>query len=412
MRRVALALAALLSLAGCTSSTSGTGTTGGSTPASGRTATGSPIPASSTPPPPSSSSAAPSTSVAPVPRSGPLNGFLVADVTFVGAQGWALGTVGCTRSSGRCTALAHSTDNGRTWHSITPPPVTAQIPGVDTGGCGSVCASSLRFATPAVGYVFSGGSSGALFMTTDGGHHWRRQAGDADALESLDGNVLRVSDAGCDPPGCRYTVQVSAIGSASWAPVALPGAGASAAVGVVLARSGSHAYLLGTGHVAGGAQHATSTLWSSADDGRHWTNRGEPCPQGATEVDSTALTTAPDGTVVVLCRNRVTGRQFVALSSDGGAHFTVGAKQALGAAAAVIGAGSARDVLASSDDTYRSTDGGRHFVRLDAEGGSSPGELSWLGFASPTVAHAISVDRRTIWLTTDGGLTWRAGRDR
>jgi hypothetical protein len=127
-------------------------------------------------------------------------------------------------------------------------------------------------------------------------------------------------------------------------------------------------------------------------------------------VDSTALTTAPDGTVAVLCQDRRTQQKFVALSTDGGADFQPGAKNALGAATAAIGAGSARNVLASSDDTYRSTDGGRHFRRLGSNGGSSPGALSWLGFASATVAHALSVDHRTIWVSTDGGTNWRAGR--
>ena len=413
MKRLIVALAtAGLALAGCTSSTTGSGdTVSGSAPAStpGGTLTGSPIPASTTVTPPASS-AAPSTSVPPVPRSGPLNGFLVADVTFVGKQGWALGTVGCTQSSGRCTALAHTTDNGRTWRSITPPPVHVRIPEPDSGDCGSPCVSSVRFATTAIGYLFGGGAQGGLLITKDGGAHWQPQSGDAVALESLDGNVIRATDNGCDPPGCRYSIQVSRIGGSKWTPATLGGPYGGTTAGALLARSGSHAYLLTLGHTAGGAQDARSTLWTSADDGHHWTNQGEPCPQGKHEVDSTALTTAPDGTVVVLCQDRVTQQKFVALSDDGGADFAPGAKKALGAATAAIGAGSAKDVLASSDDTYRSTDGGRHFSRLGSNGGSSPGPLGWLGFASASVAHGISVDRRTLWLTTDGGLTWHAGQ--
>jgi len=402
-------IAAVLALAACTSSTAGNGTTNGSVAAvTTPVATGSPIPASSTVTPPSSP--APTSSLAPVPRSGPLNGFVVADVTFVGTQGWALGTVGCTQSSGRCSALAHTTDNGRSWRSITPPPVNVAVPGLDAGGCASPCVSSIRFATAGVGYAFGGGGHGALLMTTDAGHHWRRQSGDAVALESLDGNVIRVADGGCDPPGCRYSVTLSAIGGRSWTSATLPGR-SGAAVGVQLARTGSHAYLLATGHTAGGAQDARSTLWTSADDGRSWRNRGEPCPQGAQEVDSTLLAPAADAVVVVLCRNRTGARTFVAISTDGGAHFTAGSRTALGAApVGALGAAGANDVLVSSDDTYRTTDGGRHFVRLGANGGSSPGSLGWLGFASPTVAHAVSLDRRTLWVTTDGGTSWRAGR--
>jgi hypothetical protein len=248
-------------------------------------------------------------------------------------------------------------------------------------------------------------------MTADGGRTWHPQPGRADALESLDGNVIRITDQGGCPPGCHYAAATAAIGGTSWQRATLPGT-ATTTTGVVLARTGSRAYALALGHPAGGAQNARSTLWTSADDGRRWTNRGEPCPQGTHEVDSVALTPAPDGSVTVLCQERsAAGHRFTATSTDGGVHFRSGSRTALGAAdVGAIGAASSSRILVSSDDTYLSNDGGRHFTRLSANGGSSPGALGWLGFASATIAHAISVDRRTIWTTTDAGRTWRAGR--
>jgi photosystem II stability/assembly factor-like uncharacterized protein len=66
-------------------------------------------------------------------------------------------------------------------------------------------------------------------------------------------------------------------------------------------------------------------------------------------------------------------------------------------------------VLVSTDDLYLSGDGGRRFARLSANGGSSPGALVWLGLASATVGHGISIGRRTIWTTTDCGHSWWAG---
>jgi photosystem II stability/assembly factor-like uncharacterized protein len=290
--------------------------------------------------------------------------------------------------------------------------VNVDVPGFEGAGCAAPCVRFIRFATPAVGYLFGGGRSGALLMTTDGGNHWQRQPGDADALESLDGNVIRVSAGACDPPGCRYRAEVSGIGGTSWRPVALPGPVTVTTVGTQLVRTGSRSYLVVYGNPAGGAGSARSVLWTSGDDGAHWTHRGEPCPQTSREVDSWRLTSAADGSASVLCQARGgTVQPFTATSTDGGAHFVPGSRTALGGAnISAFAAASASVLLVSSDDTYRSTDGGRHFARLSANGGSSPGPLGWLGFASGSVGHAISVDRRSLWLTTDGGRSWTAGR--
>jgi hypothetical protein len=339
----------------------------------------------------------------------------VADLTFVGRQGWALGTVGCVQSSGRCTAIAHSTDNGRSWRSIVAPKVNVSVAGLDSGPCADPCVQFVRFATPSVGYLFGRGTTTALFMTTDGGSHWRRQPGGADALESLDGNVIRIDDNGGCPPGCTYRVRLASIGSPTWRTVSLPG-GQGGGDSVQLVRTGSSAAIEVYGNPAGGGP-ARAVLFTSGNDGATWRRRGEPCPQAkrsATsplgEVDSSRLSSAPDGTIAVLCTTRgTTGPQFVVTSHDGGAHFVAGGRRALGAAEiSAFAAASASTLLVSSDDTYRSTDGGRHFARLSANSGGSPGALGWLGFASASVGHAISVDRRTIWSTMDGGRTWTA----
>ncbi len=406
-RLVAACVATALLVAGCTSSTNGSGSTS-------RSASGS-APSTNAPTTPSAgapSSQPASSSTAPVPRSGPLNGFQIADLTFVGTEGWALGTVGCVQSSGRCTALAHSTDNGRSWRSIVAPRVHVEVPG-SGATCADPCVQHVRFASRSVGYLFDDGDSGSLFLTTNGGRSWHRQAGRATALETLDGNVIRVAakTGGC-PPGCTYTVQTSAIGGTRWHPVALPGP-PGLGDGAALARTGSHAYLLVYGNPAGGAENEKSRLWTSADDGAHWTNRGEPCPQGSSrEVDSSLISTSDDGAVAVLCTTRGgTQQSFIAISTDGGATFRAGSRTALGGApVSALGLAASTTVLLSSDDTYRSTDGGRHFARLSSNGGSSPGVLGWLGFASSTVGHAISVDRRTIWTTTDGGRSWGSAR--
>jgi len=281
--------------------------------------------------------------------------------------------------------LLYSTDGTKTWHGL-PVPANQRLTGV-------------RFATAQVGYLFG---RSALYLTTDGGHTWAKQSGGADALETLDGNVIRVSDPGGCPPGCRYRVSVAKVGSGDWQGVALPGP-ANGGDGVQLGRADGQAYLTSYGNPAGGAGNATSVLWTSADDGAHWANQGEPCSQaGGHEVDSTMASTAPDGSLAVLCTVRGnSGTQFVETSDIGAHHFQAGAKDALGAApVSAFGAASAQTVFVSSDQLYRSTDAGNSFHAVRQT------RMRWIGFASPAVGHALAAGGTSLWSTNDAGATW------
>lgn len=306
----------------------------------------------------------------------------VADLSFVGTEdGWALGTRPCGNST--CRALARTTDGARTWHAITAPPQPTQ---------------HLRFADPSVGYAFT---TTRLFMTTDGGRTWQRQSGGADQLEILNGTVIRVTDGGGCPPGCRYRIERAAVGSSSWHPVRAWTGGAGD--GVELARTGHDVYVADHGHTAGGALNARTTLDISHDDGTTWTQHHDPCPTSArNEVDLVALTTAPDGTVAGLCRQRAAGgRALLLTSSDGGASFHIANRRALGSAdVALIAAASAQDLFADSDELYRSTDGGNHFGRV-----AGPAQPSFLGFETARVGRALT-GSDTVWTTRDGGATW------
>jgi photosystem II stability/assembly factor-like uncharacterized protein len=347
----------------------------------------------------------------PVRRAGRL---LIDDLTFVGRQGWALGTAAC--QSGRCPLLAHSSDNGLTWSRMPAPPIhVADLPRVGNP-CREPCVAHIRFATDKVGYLYFGSEPGyarsdTWLMTTDGGTTWQREPGRADAIETLNGNVIRVVDAGGCPPGCRYALRTAAIGATTWHPIVLSG-DQGQGDGVQLVRTGALSALETYGNPAGGGGRAQGTLFTSGDNGASWTRRGEPCPQNARsdrtslargEVDSAMITSAPDGSITVLCRPRDSaGWQFTSTSTDGGVTFHTGYRRALGGAPInALGASSARTILVSSDMTYRSTDAGRHFTRV-------AGPLAWLGFASSTVGHAISRDRHTVLTTTDAGRTWQA----
>ncbi|HEU5268207.1 MAG TPA: hypothetical protein VFU35_15970, partial [Jatrophihabitans sp.] len=336
-----------------------------------------------------------------------LTHFRVVDLTWVGTEGWALGGADCLSGKGTCDAIEHTTDGGRTWRSMPAP--RANISPTSGGGCRAPCIGGLRFATSKIGYAFNGFQVGtpAFYLTTDGGRSWRREAGGAVALETANGNVIRVTSDGSGCPGpCRIGIETAPVGSMSWTRRAL--GTPPATYGLEFARTGARSYLLFEGHVAGGAGSATSTLYRSSDNGVTWRRGGEPCPQARVEVDSVALSSAPDGGLALLCRDRgAPNEQFVITSTDGGASFRAGSRTALGAGyVSTLGAATAQVLVVSSDQAYRSTDGGNHFARLGSNAGSSPGQLAWLGFASPSVGHGISADRRSVWTTADGGRSW------
>ncbi|WP_375480628.1 hypothetical protein [uncultured Jatrophihabitans sp.] len=403
---------AVLALAGCTAS-SGGGRTGSASvaPLTGTVTRTTTRTATSSPPVSSTARTSGSTSGAPGRVAPKLTNFRIADVTFVGDQAWALGTADCLSGSGSdCSALEHSANGGRTWSSLPTPVTTVQSP-FNAASCAGSCVEHVRFATAKVGYLYGNRASGRgpnFFTTADGGRTWRVAPGQsAEALESLNGDVIRVvtSTPGC-PPACSYRVQTAPVGSLRWRAAPLPQP--TEATAVALSRVGTRSYLETYLNPAGGAESARASLFVSTDGGRRWAFRGEPCPQdGRNEVDSTAMTTAPDGSLVVLCTPRDAQRNsFIAVSTNGARSFHVASRSALGAApVSVLAAATSRLLVVSSDSTYRSSDGGRRFARL-----GSPGQLGYAGFATTSLGHAVSSDGRTLWTTTDGGADWTAHR--
>jgi photosystem II stability/assembly factor-like uncharacterized protein len=356
---------------------------------------------------PASVSVVPTTSPAPTSPASPspapsgaqgLPGVKILDLTFVSDdEGWALASADCEDGSGRrCPALLHTSDATH-WHSVASTPFN--VPGAN--GCEYPCVANIRFANADVGYAFG---ANAFFMTTDAGMSWTRESGGALMLETLDQNVIRVTSSGSGCPSwCDVRVETSAIGSTTWTPAVL---GATSGFGVQLSRGGGHnAYLLFLGHIAGGAPHATSVLYRSADDGRTWAKSPEPCPQTAEEIDSTAIAAGPEDRVSVLCTHRQgLDRWFVATSTDAGAHFTAQPGVVPQAAADGLLAGDPNSVLVAAGVAMaRSTDGGQTWQTVT----DVTGQVTFVGFESAKVARAIT-DNRLIWTTRDGGQTWTA----
>jgi len=334
------------------------------------------------------------------PVGGPVPpGFTGYDLTWVSNDdGWALGTAPCGNPP--CTSILRTTDGGKSWVGIPAP--RAFLAPTDTCNSGCDRISNLRFANRLVGYAFG---PNAFYLTTDGGASWHQQAGGyAYGLEIVAGSVLRISAqaAGCEP-GCQFRVQRAAIGSDSWQDVPLPSGGRSARA--QLAASGSTVVLVTRANTAGGAEDATSVLFTSLDGGTSWQKLGEPCPRaGGGELDTVQATVAPDRSISVLCQPRQSGQAFTMTSTDG-AHFVAGTPPP--GADGGLGAGSASDlVVVAQDRFYRSTDSGAHWTAVEP---GPPGD-TWIGFESATVGRVLGPRSNGgpdgTWTTTDGGQSW------
>lgn len=329
--------------------------------------------------------------------SGTLSNVRLLDITFDGVDdGWALASSSCLSGAGRCSALLRTTD-GTTWTSIAGTPFN--VPGVN--GCAAPCVQHLRFATSQIGYAFG---PDALFLTQDGARTWQRQPGGAEALETLDGNVIRVVSDGSGCPGpCGVRVELAGIGRSAWTTVHLV-PGDLDVVGLAFTRGTSGAYLLAERNPAGGADNATSTLYTSADDGLTWHAAGEPCPQPTGgEADSSDVAGAPGHRVAVLCTPRFGGSaSFVATSTDGG-RTAVRARGAIPIPGALHLAGDPRTVLAVGGEGLAcSHDGGATWTAIPYVTGA----VTFVGFESAEVGRVIAADGQALWTTRDGGATW------
>lgn len=331
--------------------------------------------------------------------------FAPLDVTFGSStDAWVLGAGACPSPSACTPMLIHSTDGGESWSVLPTPP--GYVGG--SGGCNpQTCLTNVRFADATDGYLFG---QNVLYMTHNAGATWQAQPDGmgAEAIETLDGNVIRVKSE-CQP-GCPAVVQTAAIGSTDWTTRSLPGT--TPGDGTVLVRWHSDAYILAKGHTAGGAENATSVLFSSTDDGATWASHGEPCPQGGGgpangEVDSTALTVASDGTLDVECTVRGEQDSFVIRSTDQGGFVRAGSEP-LSASGGIFVAEGKQILFAQGDGgvMYRSTDGGATWTE-DAD--FHLVDVVWAGFESDTDGRMVvqAQDQGAqIWTTRDAGAHW------
>jgi hypothetical protein len=338
-----------------------------------------------------------------------LTKLVIRDLSFVGEnEGWALGTANCLTGGGTCTALAHSSD-GTHWTGRGTTPFN--VPGVQD--CAAPCVTNIRFATEDIGYAYG---PDALFMTTDAAATWQRMAGGAAALETLNGDVVRVLPvpAGCGQPGCTYAVQTAAIGSASWHPASLRNATTSGmSTGVQLSRTASVAVLAVFGHPAGGASSAVSAVYTSTNNGVSWFNRGEPCQGSATgggqpENDTIAVATAPDHSITLLCQRRGDGSESTISSTDAGATWGPSVAGSVKYASGIAATSAHNLVVVADHSIWHSVDGGASWQNVFSAGGLPT--LVVIGFETQTTGRILqlpSVEGAGAILTThDAGASW------
>jgi photosystem II stability/assembly factor-like uncharacterized protein len=388
-----IALLSVLVLAGC---------------AHGGGATGTPAPAES----PGeaglgggASQGAGATKGGPVPK-----GFVAHDLTFVSAnEGWLLGTAPC--STKPCTSIVHTTDGGKTWAGIPAPKAELEPNGQNSCAGSGPCVRGLRFANGKVGYAYG---SSSLYLTTDGGHTWKQQSGQAIALEVANNSAIRVSTTseGC-PPGCTFKLSTAPLGSPTFTDATVTGAPALLGNNVQLLREGHAAYAEIFQNVAGGAEDAHATLLTSTNDGRTWTVRADPCGSaGGQEADSSEMAVADDGSLSVLCRTRSGSASFVRTSTDHGASFGPQRAAPGGVTAFGLGAASAKTLLLvqlgdGQDTLLRTGDGGATWTKVATAAAPTSGDLGLaaIGFQNATTGR-WTPGGSAVLTTRDTGKTW------
>ena len=380
------ALLAVALLAGCATSSA--------TPTPLTTAIATPGRSSTTPTPRTTATASPHPSgVRPLPGPAPA-GFEVASVTFVSWQdGWVLGTAPC--SSGRCLAMARTTDAGATWSSVTPPP-TAFSPGQGVSG--------VRFADLRDGWAY--GSQ--LWATHDGGASWTQvtlpglscSGGMIPPIQGLDAAAGVVEAVVCGSAG--FVIDSSPVGSNAWtsSPTRV-GYGAGPVPSAQLVIQDTSGWVVENDRVVVGGARLRSGAWAA------WT---PPCSAVGGPA-TVAASTSQD--LFALCDVGLwistSPRERAYVSSDGGASFSPlaarlpsvcqGSSALATVSSLVAAAGCGADVVATFD-------GGASWSTVY----TGTGTVLYAGFTTATRGLAIETPASspvgTLLVTVDGGHSW------
>jgi hypothetical protein len=224
----------------------------------------------------------------PVPAS-----FRANSVTWISAQrGWVLGAARCGKNT--CSDVIGTSNGGKTWQLTGT--VKAPLANIGKGIHG---VTTVRFATPSVGWAFGTGS--LLFQTSDGGKSWVRTPVPGGARQvlglaaSATQTYLITSDCVLGKPLCPKPLgfwRIATHGSSGWThiPLNLP---ASNVAGVSVLRKA--VYVVDEQLEAG----RPDKLYASTD-GVHFASRPAPC-EHTKDIALIQAVAMPAGHVALLC---------------------------------------------------------------------------------------------------------------
>jgi hypothetical protein len=371
--------------------------------------------------PPASSRLSATSSGAPVPHN-----FQPTSVTFIGAGiGAVIGQAGTTGhcATAYCTSLAGTSDYGSSWYGVSAPETGAPD--------GSSGVSQLRFLDLSDGWAFGP----QLYVTHDGGATWTQEDTYGMRVTDLEtaGDRAFALFATCTGSGpsyaaacTRFSLYSSLATSDGWAPVS---GAADLALSQTAGTQAASASLVLTGGPATGRGYLlapSGEVLSGPLTGAAWTVAGqqELCPPGAPGPDGQptgALLAADPSELVLVCTGSTDAAsdsqsKLVAESSNGGRSWS---KTGNGPTTGIATALAAQDegdliVLATDAGIYLSGTGGSTWQPQPTQAspnGAAAGEhgFSYVGMTSLVDGVALPADPslHEVFITTDGGATWR-----
>jgi hypothetical protein len=358
----------------------------------------------------------PASAVSPPPGPMPAN-FQPSSVTFISTDNaWVIGQAGtpgkCANTNPSiCTSVAWTSDTGKTWHGAPAPNTGAPSGPTGVGG--------IRFLDGINGWAFGP----ELWATHDAGNTWHQVPTGGRRVTDLEaaGNRAYALFASCSGShaysfagGCTsYTLMTATADSDTWAPVGqattgLTNLGAATSASITL--TGSDGYLVAP----------DGTLYSGPIGGA-WQRAGNlPCLVGLPQpsgLPGGALfaATADSHHLTAVCVGPAPAEPSRVFTSGDGASWAQQPAAAWGNLAvpvavdttALTAAPDGTLVLATTHGLYVFPAGGSQWKAATAANAPSSG-FSYVGMTTNSQGVALPADttRHEIWMTFDGGLTW------